>query len=49
LAQRRRPLPPLRVEIRAAQGAARRKRSDALAALGAIAWVHGQEDGLESS
>jgi hypothetical protein len=44
-----RSLPAFRVEVGAAQGAARRKRCDSLAALGAIAGVHGADDGARPS
>lgn len=41
LADRQRPLPALRIEIRATQRAAGRERGHTLAALGAISRMHG--------
>jgi hypothetical protein len=40
LTDRRRALPTLRIKISAAERAARREWRDALAALGAITWMH---------
>src|ERR1700722_2197406 len=49
LPDRQRSLPALRVEVGAAQRAARRKRRDALTALGAIARVHGGDHAARPS